>query len=52
MEKLREGAIKLSIADLNTVLSWGWDGRKLLDEIIKLDVRAHPRDGRESKTEL
>ena len=51
MEKLREGAIKLSIADLNTVLSWGWDGRKLLDEIIKLDYELIPgMDARDEGT--
>ncbi len=32
----REGT-HLIVADIQTVKSWGWDGRKLLKELIKLD---------------
>jgi hypothetical protein len=29
----------LTIADIDDVISWGWDGNKLLDELIKLDYQ-------------
>jgi hypothetical protein len=29
----------LTIADIDNVISWGWDGNRLLDELIALDYR-------------
>jgi len=29
----------LTIADIDDVISWGWDGNRLLDELIKLDYQ-------------
>lgn len=29
----------LTVADIDNVISWGWDGKKLLDELIKLDYQ-------------
>jgi hypothetical protein len=42
MEKVKEGLSKLSIADLNTVREWGWDGAVLLEELVKLDYELLP----------
>jgi hypothetical protein len=30
-------SVDLSVARFNDVLDWGWDGKKLLDELIRLD---------------
>jgi hypothetical protein len=29
----------VSIADVNDILNWGWDGKRLLDELISLDYK-------------
>jgi hypothetical protein len=29
----------LTVADIDNVISWGWDGQRLLDELIKLDYQ-------------
>ena len=49
MEKVKEGAVKLSIADLNTVFGWGWDARKLAEELTRLDYELIP--GMDAKDE-
>jgi hypothetical protein len=42
MERVKEGAAKLSIADMKTVLGWGWNEMKLAEEIVRLDYELIP----------